>query len=139
VWQQLAIASGEPQVYAATSEEFVAQMLNLDALGAISFEKGCYTGQEVIARAHYRGRVKRRMQRFMSRGPCALQPGEAAAISDGRLLKVVDAVLCTDGRCEFLAVTPVSGEGAAESSASPPPGVTLVDAQQLTLPYALPL
>jgi folate-binding protein YgfZ len=139
VWQQLAIASGEPQVYAATSEEFVAQMLNLDALGAISFEKGCYTGQEVIARAHYRGRVKRRMQRFLSGGPCALKPGDAAAISDGRLLKVVDAASCNDGRCEFLAVTTVGGERAAESSMSPPSGITVVDAQQLALPYPLPL
>ncbi len=54
------IAAGLPQVYAATSEKFVAQMLNLDCIGAVSFDKGCYTGQEVIARAHYRGRVKRR-------------------------------------------------------------------------------
>src|SRR5579863_977057 len=52
LWQRLAIAAGEPQVYAATSEEFVAQMLNLDLLGGIAFDKGCYTGQEVIARAH---------------------------------------------------------------------------------------
>ena len=58
------IAEGLPQVYAATSEAFVAQMLNLDLLGAIAFDKGCYTGQEVIARAHYRGRVKRRLQRW---------------------------------------------------------------------------
>jgi len=41
----------QPQVYASTSEEFVAQMLNLDVLNAIAFDKGCYTGQEVIARA----------------------------------------------------------------------------------------
>jgi folate-binding protein YgfZ len=67
-WRLLDIADGEAQVYAATSEEFVAQMLNLDALDAIAFDKGCYTGQEVIARAHYRGRVKRRLQRFVSRG-----------------------------------------------------------------------
>jgi folate-binding protein YgfZ len=137
-WQQQAIASGEPQVYAATSEEFVAQMLNLDALGAISFEKGCYTGQEVIARAHYRGRVKRRMQHFSSLGQCALQPGAAAVIPDGRLLRVVDAVSLADGRCEFLAVTTLSGDGAAEGSAGAQPGVTLLEAQQLPLPYPLP-
>src|SRR5215469_14031231 len=91
LWGQLAIACGEPQVYAATSEEFVAQMLNLDVLGAISFEKGCYTGEEVIARAHYRGRVKRRMQRFVSSGSRTLEPGDAAVLGDGRLLKVVNA------------------------------------------------
>jgi folate-binding protein YgfZ len=137
-WQQLAIASGEPQVYAATSEEFVAQMLNLDALGAISFEKGCYTGQEVIARAHYRGRVKRRMQRFLCGSPCALKPGDAVTISDGRLLRVVDVVSRPDGRCEFLAVTTLSGESAADGTRSPA-GATAVDAQQLALPYALAL
>ena len=63
-WERADIAAGLPQVYTATSEAFVAQMLNLDLLGAIAFDKGCYTGQEVIARAHYRGRVKRRLQRW---------------------------------------------------------------------------
>src|SRR6185503_20827505 len=100
-------ADGIPQIYAATSEEFVAQMLNLDALGGISFEKGCYTGQEVIARAHYRGRVKRRLQRFMSRGPAKLTIGESGQFADGRAFKVVEAALLTNGRCEFLAVAPM--------------------------------
>ena len=62
-------------MYAATSEIFVAQMLNLDLLGAIAFDKGCYTGQEVIARAHYRGKVKRRMQRWLNTSGIALKPG----------------------------------------------------------------
>ncbi|HEY2591215.1 MAG TPA: hypothetical protein VGI35_06455, partial [Steroidobacteraceae bacterium] len=56
-WRLLDIAAGLPQVYASTSEQFVAQMLNLDLIDAISFSKGCYTGQEVIARAYYRGRI----------------------------------------------------------------------------------
>ena len=63
-------------------------MLNLDLLGAIAFDKGCYTGQEVIARAHYRGRVKRRLQRWR---PVAarLLPGDGARAPDGRALVVV--------------------------------------------------
>ena len=101
------IAAGVAQVHAATSEEFVAQMLNLDALGGISFEKGCYTGQEVIARAHYRGRVKRRMQRFRSRGQVNLAAGESGQLTDGRTFKVVEAAVLADGRCEFLAVAPM--------------------------------
>src|SRR5215469_8817588 len=76
IWRRATIAAGEPQVYAATSEEFVAQMLNLDILGAIAFDKGCYTGQEVIARAHYRGRVKRRLQRFLAPAARQLSPGD---------------------------------------------------------------
>jgi tRNA-modifying protein YgfZ len=136
-WQRVSIAAGEPQVYARTSEEFVAQMLNLDALGAIDFDKGCYTGQEVIARAHYRGRVKRRMQRFLSTAPAVLQPADAGVLGDGRPFRVVDAVALDDGRCEFLAVTPLAGE-VAERPAAHGAGATPLDAQPLALPYRLP-
>ncbi|MEF8833430.1 MAG: folate-binding protein [Halofilum sp. (in: g-proteobacteria)] len=61
-WRVLDIEAGIPAVREATTGHFVAQMLNLDHLGAIDFRKGCYPGQEVIARAHYLGRIKRRMQ-----------------------------------------------------------------------------
>lgn len=135
LWQRLAIAAGEPQVYAATSEEFVAQMLNLDVLGGIAFDKGCYTGQEVIARAHYRGRIKRRLQRFVSAMPRIMRPGEAGVLEDGRAFRVVDAVLLADGRCEFLAVTTLEG-AAGEASAAAAPAA--IKAQPLPLPYALP-
>jgi hypothetical protein len=124
-WRLLDIADGEAQIYAATSEEFVAQMLNLDALDAIAFDKGCYTGQEVIARAHYRGRVKRRLQRFVSRGAVAkLAVGESGQLADGRAFKVVEAVRLGDGRCEFLAVAPLVAGGAAEGVAEAAPNGT---------------
>jgi tRNA-modifying protein YgfZ len=134
VWQRLAISAGEPQVYAATSEEFVAQMLNLDALGAIAFDKGCYTGQEVIARAHYRGRVKRRMQRFLSEAAVRLGAGEGGVLADGRAFKVVDAAQQPDGRCEFLAVTTLARDAPSAAAAREAP----LRAQSLELPYALP-
>jgi tRNA-modifying protein YgfZ len=138
-WQRLAIAAGEPQVYAATSEEFVAQMINLDCVDAIAFDKGCYTGQEVIARAHYRGRVKRRMQRFVTAAARQLRLADAGTLEDGRPFRVVAAVPLEDGRCEFLAVTPLAAGPAAEATApagrDPTPAVA---AHQLPLPYALP-
>jgi tRNA-modifying protein YgfZ len=138
IWQRLAIAAGEPQVYAATSEEFVAQMLNLDALGAIDFEKGCYTGQEVIARAHYRGRVKRRLQRFVTRAPRGLEPGDAGTLADGRAFRIVDAAQLPDGRCEFLAVVPlIAGESEPVVPGATAPGDRL-DTATLPLPYPLP-
>lgn len=59
-WDALEIQAGIPQVYPETKEQFVPQMLNLDALGGINFKKGCYTGQEIVARTHYLGKVKRR-------------------------------------------------------------------------------
>ena len=129
-----AIAAGEPQVYAATSEEFVAQMLNLDVLDAIAFDKGCYTGQEVIARAHYRGRVKRRMQRFLTRAARELRPGDAGTLADGRAFKVVEAVRGTDGQVEFLAVTGLAADPAAAPDAAAEP----LAASALPLPYELP-
>jgi tRNA-modifying protein YgfZ len=136
-WQRLAVAAGEPQVYAATSEEFIAQMLNLDCLDAIAFDKGCYTGQEIIARAHYRGRVKRRMQRFLSAAPHSLRPADAGTLSDGRSFKVVDVAPRADGRCEFLAVTQVGEREPAEATA-PGAGAAALEAEQLALPYPLP-
>ena len=58
-WRYLDILSGIPWLTTETSEEFIPQMLNLDLLGGISFNKGCYTGQEIIARTHYLGKTKR--------------------------------------------------------------------------------
>ncbi|MGB7815951.1 MAG: folate-binding protein [Methylotenera sp.] len=59
-WDWLEIQAGIPDITSATQEQFVPQMLNLDLLNAISFKKGCYTGQEIVARTHYLGSVKRR-------------------------------------------------------------------------------
>lgn len=61
-WEWQEIQAGIPEVYPETQEAFVPQMLNLDLLNAINFKKGCYTGQEIVARTHYLGSVKRRTQ-----------------------------------------------------------------------------
>ncbi|MDD1641600.1 MAG: tRNA-modifying protein YgfZ, partial [Methylococcaceae bacterium] len=60
-WRYLDILAGMPWLTTETSEEFIPQMLNLDILGGISFNKGCYTGQEIVARTHYLGKTKRTM------------------------------------------------------------------------------
>ncbi|HEY1898894.1 MAG TPA: hypothetical protein VGG49_03775 [Steroidobacteraceae bacterium] len=139
-WAAGDIADGLPQVYLPTSEAFVAQMLNLDVTDGIALDKGCYTGQEIIARAHYRGQVKRRMQRFASQLPCDLKPGQSGLLSDGRSFKVVEAAALADGHCEFLAVTnPAPGSDAeAEVDAESAETQTRLVAHQLELPYALP-
>jgi len=136
-WHAREIAAGMPQVYAATSEAFVAQMLNLDAVGGIAFDKGCYTGQEVIARAHYRGKVKRRMQRFRTTGSATFTAGGSGALPDGRTFKVVDAIKLPDGRCEFLAVAPLT-MGAIEPEEPATGGGTTTAVEELPMSYALP-
>ncbi len=149
-WQAADVRQGIPQVYAATSETFIAQMLNLDLLGAIAFDKGCYTGQEVVARAHYRGRVKRRMQRWLNPGGVALQPGDAARTADGRALIVVRAAPADGAGQEILAVGNYSAAGesraadaSANASADRPAdedtaGAAVTVSGPLPLPYPLP-
>src|SRR5690625_7813571 len=83
-------------------------MLNLDLLGAVSFRKGCYTGQEIIARLHYRGQSRRRMQAVT--GPLAAdqpppRPGQRLLDAQGRSQgELVQAVVAAPGRFEGLAV-----------------------------------
>jgi folate-binding protein YgfZ len=101
-WHRADVESGLPQVYPSTHEAFVAQMLNLDLLGGISFEKGCYTGQEIIARTHYRGAIKRRMFRFRCDAPPPA-PGTRIVVGDQHAGDVVDAVATPQG-CELLAI-----------------------------------
>lgn len=101
-WKLAELRAGLPQVYPETHEAFVAQMLNIDLLGGISFEKGCYTGQEIIARAHFRGAVKRRMFLFRTDG-APPPPGTRVLAGDHHAGDVVDSV-ATDNGCELLAV-----------------------------------
>jgi folate-binding protein YgfZ len=138
-WELADVRAGMPQVYAATSEQFVAQMLNLDSLGGIAFDKGCYTGQEVIARAHYRGRVKRRMQRWLNESGATLRPGDAARSADGRALAVVRVATLDGGGQEVLAVgnySPAAEDAAANAAAGTGAGVVV--SGPLPLPYSLP-
>lgn len=110
-WHLDDIRAGLPQVYPQTNELFVAQMLNLDLLEGISFEKGCYTGQEIIARTHFRGSVKRRMFRF--RANCAAPAPATRIVADGvHAGDVVDAVATPEG-CELLAVIALAHTNAA--------------------------
>jgi tRNA-modifying protein YgfZ len=73
-WRWLEVHSGVARVVAATVEQFVPQMVNLELVGGVNFQKGCYPGQEVVARSQYRGTLKRRAQIVAS--PVALQPGQ---------------------------------------------------------------
>lgn len=98
------LRSGRPEVWRPQSEEFTPHMLNLDLLGAVSFDKGCYPGQEIVARTHYRGATKRRTHRFESAQ--AVSPGEK--VSDGE--RDVGEVLNAIGT-DLLAVIPSDKAG----------------------------
>ena len=105
-WALAKIQAGEPSIFPETSEHFVAQMLNLDALGAIDFKKGCYIGQEVIARSHYRGGVKRHMLRGQSTAKADLKPGMELNLEGGEtpVAEIVDARRDAGGIWQMLLV-----------------------------------
>ena len=136
-WERADIEAGLPQIYTATSEAFVAQMLNLDLLGAIAFDKGCYTGQEVIARAHYRGRVKRRLQRWHAAGVIAPRAGDSARTVEGRALTVVRAAPAPQGGWDVLAVGTFAASADSTETAPTQPGAIVVEGPR-PLPYSLP-
>jgi len=75
-WTLEEIRAGRPLISAATQDQFVPQMVNLETLGGIDFQKGCYPGQEIVARAQYRGAVKRRMTRLQVPPGVELKPGQ---------------------------------------------------------------
>ncbi|HEX3603241.1 MAG TPA: hypothetical protein VHU43_04060 [Steroidobacteraceae bacterium] len=129
-WRLADIRAGLPQVYAATSEAFVAQMLNLDLLDGISFSKGCYTGQEIIARTQHLGRIKRRLHRLQLPS-AAWHIGQTVNLSDGRQGRLTE-VSESDGRVEALAVLNMEPNPPAAGEAA---GADLVDAAELPLPY----
>ena len=128
-WRLADIHAGLPQIYAATSEAFVAQMLNLDLLDGISFSKGCYTGQEIIARTQHLGRIKRRLFRLLlPAGNWSV--GQALHLTDGRQGRLTEVVESA-GRVEALAVLNVDPNPPAAAEA----GEDLVAAAELPLPY----
>ena len=73
-WQWLEVSSGVARIVAATTEQFVPQMINFELLGGVNFQKGCYPGQEIVARSQYRGTVKRRA--FVFDSASTAQPGQ---------------------------------------------------------------
>lgn len=81
-WRARLLEAGWPIISAPTSESFLPQMLDLDKLGAISFDKGCYLGQEIVARAQHRGKVKRRLARLKWSGPEAPAAGAEVTAAD---------------------------------------------------------
>ena len=128
----LAIRAGDGQVRHGGEERFMPQELNYDLLGGISFKKGCYVGQEVVARMHFRGHLKQRMRRLSWPASAAPDPGTALRDDQGRGRgEVVDAVIAGD-RCEALAVLRHTHQGALFTDAGE------LDWRSEPLPYELP-
>jgi folate-binding protein YgfZ len=101
LWTLDEIRAGRALISAATQDQFVPQMVNYDTLGAVNFQKGCYPGQEIVARAQYRGQVKRRMKLLQAPPGIELRPGEK--FEGGTVVDVAPA----ENGSALLAVMPV--------------------------------
>ena len=114
-WALLDIRAGLPSVYTATAEAFVPQMVNLQQMDAVSFNKGCYVGQEVVARMQYLGTLKRRMYLAEVESQTPLNPGDLldapGSTSEQGAGRVVDARPTGAGRYELLAVVEIEAAG----------------------------
>lgn len=110
-WDWLNIRAGIPVITPATQEQFVPQMANLELIGGISFKKGCYPGQEIVARMQYLGKLKRRMYLAHMAGDALPQAGDElySADMEGQASgMVVNTAAAPGGGCDLLAVVQIS-------------------------------
>ncbi len=109
-WNWLQIRAGIPWITTATREQFVPQMVALDAIGGVDFQKGCYPGQEIVARTHYLGEVKRALRFGHAEGPAVA--GDALLGADGQSRgMVVNGAPAPDGGDDLLAVVQTEWDG----------------------------
>src|SRR4051812_10698687 len=108
-WEWTSIHAGIPTIVAATQEAFVPQMANFDLVGGVSFRKGCYPGQEIVARTQYRGILKRRMALAHVPGdpPAPGQKVYSSAFGDQAAGEVVNAAPAPDGGADLLVVAQI--------------------------------
>ena len=103
VWDWLSLQAGVPQITLPTQEQFVPQMVNLELLGGVDFKKGCYPGQEIVARSQYRGTLKRRMQRAHVQAPTSAGAEVYSAADPNQPCgMVVNAAMAPDGGTDLL-------------------------------------
>jgi folate-binding protein YgfZ len=137
VWQWLSIRAGIPVITPAVADQFVPQALNLDAIDGVSFQKGCYTGQEIVARTQYLGRLKERLVLAHIEGlPPAAGTRLYSPVFDAQACgSIVNAARAPGGGSDLLAVVQNAARDSGEVYADAPDGRRLA---LLQLPYRLP-
>lgn len=137
VWRWLTLRAGVPVVTAATQDAFVAQAANWDLLGGVDFNKGCYTGQEVIARMQYLGRLKERALLFHTAGGDVAVGARLYSTVFGEQAcgTVVDAAPAPGGGSDLIAVVQLAAAERGDVRVGDPAGPVLAP---LPLPYAIP-
>lgn len=111
-WELLNIEAGIPYIVAQTSEAFVPQMANMELINGVDFKKGCYTGQEIVARMHYLGKLKKRMYRINIDTDKQPTPGDGLFAKESKggsaTGVIVSAQQTADGSYDALAVIQIT-------------------------------
>lgn len=140
-WQLSDIHAGIPQITAATQEQFVPQMVNFELLGGVNFKKGCYPGQEIVARSQYLGKLKRRTTLVSIADTAVVAGGELFAVSDPDQPcgMVVNAAPNGSGGSDALVEMKLGAidEGSSAAGAVRYGSAQGVHAQFLPMPYVL--
>ena len=136
-WQWLTIRAGVPIVTAITSDQFVPQAANWDVLGGVSFQKGCYAGQEIVARTQYLGRLKERLAllHLDAAPPAAGERLFSVAFGEQPCGTIVNAAAAPDGGSDMLAVLQLAAAESGDVHLGAPGGPSL---RLSTLPYDTP-
>jgi len=137
-WDWLTIRAGVPVVLPATQEAYVLQMINLDLIGGVSFKKGCYPGQEIVARMHYLGKLKRRMYLAHIESDLPPQAGDElfSAEMEGQASgTIVNASAAPTGGYDVLAVLQIASRDTQSIHLASLTGPVLAFQ---SLPYSLP-
>jgi hypothetical protein len=127
-WEWSLVQAGIPTIVARTQEEFVPQMANFELVGGVSFRKGCYPGQEIVARMQYRGGLKKRMARVHledATRPQAGDPVYAASFGEQAAGMVVSAAPAPDGGYDALVVAQIESLERDELRLGSPGGARL--------------
>lgn len=136
-WQWLTVRAGVPVITAPTSDQFVPQAANWDVLGGVSFQKGCYAGQEIVARTQYLGRLKERLALAHLDG-APPDPGErlySTAFGEQACGTIVNAAAAPDGGSDMLAVLQLAAAESGDVHLGTPGGPGL---RLSPLPYDVP-
>jgi tRNA-modifying protein YgfZ len=137
-WEWLEISAGIPTILPATQDAFVPQMANFEMIGGVSFKKGCYPGQEIVARTQYRGILKRRMSLAHLDANATPKPGEkvySAAFGDQAAGEIANAAPAPDGGFDILVVAQNENISRKDLHWQAPDGPAL---KLLPLPYPIP-
>lgn len=136
-WKWLTLRAGVPVILPATQDQFIPQALNWDAIGGVSFQKGCYAGQEIVARTQYLGRLKERTVLAHTESTLP-RPGArlfSASFGDQPCGTVLNAASAPGGGTDFLAVAQITAVDSADLRLAASGGEVV---SLLTLPYELP-